>query len=203
MAFRPLKMLKNLLLILLLVWTAKKLGRLSTAPLRAITKPFKSVPWKKIFDAGKKGIGKAFEKIKDFGKKLFGKKDEQTPTSFSDNVPKPVLAEAMLNGEQSKNLQMEQPRLVYQVPKEIRGVTLQPDERSLLREGKPLLLSGMNGDNGEQFSAFVKMNTQKGKLDFYNQNPDNPYQIPRFAEGQNHRQQHENNQKSANRLKIA
>jgi hypothetical protein len=203
MAFRPLKMLKNLLLILLLVWAAKKLGKLATAPLRTLAKPFKAISWKKMLDTGKQGIGKAFEKIKDFGKKLFGKKDAQTTTSLSDNIPKPVLAEAILNGEQSKNLHMEQPRLVYQVPKEIRGVTLQPDERSLLRSEKSLFLTGMNGDNGEKFSSYVIMNNAKGKLEFYNENPDRPRHISRFAEGQNHRQQHENNQKSANRLKIA
>jgi hypothetical protein len=91
MAFRPLKMLKNLLLILLLVWAAKKLGKLATTPLNAIAKPFKAIPWKKMLDASKNGIGKAFEKIKDFGKNLFGKKDAQTPASLSDIVPKPIL----------------------------------------------------------------------------------------------------------------
>jgi hypothetical protein len=199
MAFRPLKMLKNLLLILLLVWAAKKLGKLATAPFRAITKPFRSAPWKNMLDKGKQGIGKAFEKIKDFGKNLFGKKDAQTPASLSDNIPKPVLADAMLNGEQPKSLQMEQPRLVYQVPKEIRGVALHPDERSLLRSEKSLYLTGLNGENGEKFSSHVRMNHAKGKLEFFNENPDRQRHIPRFAKGQNHRQQ----QNTGNKLKIA
>jgi len=196
MAFRPLKMLKNLLLLLLLVWAAKKLGRLATAPFRMLTKPFKSAPWKNMLDKGKQGIGKVFEKIKDFGKKLFGKKDAQTPASLlSDNVPKPVLNEAITNVEPSK--------LVYKVPKEVRGVTLQPDERSLLRNGKPVLLTGMDGNNGEKFSSYIKMNTVKGKLDFYNENPDRPRHISRFAEGQNFSNRQDKQQKSANKLKIA
>ena len=188
-------MLKNLLLILLLVWAAKKLGRLATAPFRMLAKPFNAVPWKKMFDAGKQGVGKAFEKIRDFGNKLFGKKDAQTPTSLSDNAPKPALNEPMTNVEPSK--------LVYKVPKEVKGVVLQPDERKLLRSGKPVLLTGMNGDNGEKFSAFVRMNNVKGQLDFYNENPDRMRHIFRFTEGQNQRQQHDQHQKSSNKLKIA
>jgi hypothetical protein len=57
----------------------------------------------------------------------------------------------------------------------------------------------MNGDNGEKFSSYVKMNNAKGKLEFYNENPDRPRHISRFAEGQNHRQ----HQKNGNKLKIA
>jgi hypothetical protein len=196
MAFRPLKMLKNLLLLLLLIWAAKKLGKLATAPFRMLAKPIKAVPWKKMLDAGRKGVGKAFEKIKDFGKNLFKKKDAQTPSSLlSDNAQKPVLNEVMTNVEPSK--------LVYKVPKEVRGVVLQPDERGLLRNGKPVLLTGMNGDNGEKFSSYVKMNTVKGQLDFYNDNPDRPRHNSRFAEGQNHRHQQDKHQKSGNKLKIA
>ena len=198
MAFRPLKMLKNLLLLLLLVWAAKKIGKLVAAPFKMLAKPAK-----KIFDAGRQGVGKAFGKIKDFGKNLFSKKDAQKPVSLlPDIVPKPAMSEAMVSGKQSN--------LVYKIPKEVRGVVLQSDERSLLRNGKPVLLTGMNGENGEKFSSFVKMNTVKGKLDFYNQNPDQPRLISRFSEGQNSRQKPEmfsnrqdKNQKSTNKLKIA
>ena len=49
MAFRPLKMLKNLLLLLLLVWAAKKIGKLVAAPFKMLAKPAK-----KIFDAARK-----------------------------------------------------------------------------------------------------------------------------------------------------
>ena len=196
MAFRPLKMLKNLLLILLLVWAAKKLGRLATAPFRMLAKPFNAVPWKKMLDAGKQGVGKVFEKIKDFGNKLFGKKDAQTSASLlSDKTPRPALNKAMTNVEPTK--------LVYKVPKEVRGVVLQPDERKLLRNGKPVLLTGMNGDNGEKFSSYVRMNNVKGQLDFYNENPDRMRHISRFTEGQNFSNKQDKHQKSANKLKIA
>jgi hypothetical protein len=98
---------------------------------------------------------------------------------------------------------VEPTTLVYKVPKEVKGVVLQPDERTVLRNGNSLLLTGMNGDNGEKFSSHVRMNNAKGKLDFYPENPDRPRHISRFAEGQNNRQQQGKNQKSANKLKIA
>jgi len=114
---------------------------------------------------------------------------------LSDNAQKPVLNETMTNVEPTK--------LVYKVPKEVKGVVLQPDERKLLRNGKPILLTGMNGDNGEKFSSYVRMNNVKGQLDFYSENPDRLRHISRFAEGQNHKQQHDQHQKSSNKLKIA
>jgi hypothetical protein len=98
---------------------------------------------------------------------------------------------------------VEPSKQVYKVPKEVRGVELQPDERSMLRNGKSVLLNGMDGKNGEKFSSYVRMNNVKGQLDFYNENPDRSRHISRFAEGQNNRQHQDKNQKATNKLKIA
>jgi hypothetical protein len=50
------------------------------------------------------------------------------------------------------------------------------------------------------------MNTAKGKLEFYKDNPDQPRHISRFAERMNSRQEPDkfsNTQKSTNKLRIA
>jgi len=68
----------------------------------------------------------------------------------------------------------------------------------------------MDGNNGEKISAFVKMNNVKGKLEFFQENPDKPRLITGQTEGQNCKQlpdkispKQENSNKSFKKLKVA
>ncbi|WP_373789782.1 MULTISPECIES: DUF3945 domain-containing protein [Bacteroidales] len=59
------------------------------------------------------------------------------------------------------------------IPKNLLGVDLDKKQRDSLREGKTVYVQGMVKDGqGEPFNAYVKVNNEKGKLDFFKWNPD-------------------------------
>lgn len=52
------------------------------------------------------------------------------------------------------------------------GVELSDKQRTQLQEGKTAYVAGMKDDKGQEFNAYVKVNNEKGKLDFFKWNPD-------------------------------
>lgn len=59
------------------------------------------------------------------------------------------------------------------IPKKLLGVDLSDDQQSKLRDNKAVYVQGMLKDGkGEPFNAYVKVNNEKGKLDFFKWNPD-------------------------------
>ena len=56
-------------------------------------------------------------------------------------------------------------REIY-IPKEIGGVRLTHDDRETLRSGKPVFLENMVSRKGEEFSSFVKIDTETGKISY-------------------------------------
>ncbi len=60
----------------------------------------------------------------------------------------------------------------FKIPAEIWGVTLSATQRGHLQDGKAVLVEGMKGYDGKQFSQYVKANFNQGKLNYYNENPD-------------------------------
>ncbi len=59
------------------------------------------------------------------------------------------------------------------IPKKLLGVDLNEKQQNALREGKTTYVQGMVKDaKGEPFNAYVKVNHEKGKLDFFKWNPD-------------------------------
>ncbi len=71
--------------------------------------------------------------------------------------------------EQSQNQEQNQVR----IPKKLLGVDLNEKQQNSLREGKSVYVQGMLKDaKGEPFNAYVKVNNEKGKLDFFKWNPD-------------------------------
>lgn len=68
------------------------------------------------------------------------------------------------NGEQQNQIR---------IPKKLLGVDLDEKQQNSLREGKAIYVQGMLKDaKGEPFNAYVKVNNEKGKLDFFKWNPD-------------------------------
>jgi primosomal replication protein N len=71
--------------------------------------------------------------------------------------------------EQGQNQEQNQVR----IPKKLLGVDLDEKQQNSLREGKAVYVQGMLKDaKGEPFNAYVKVNNEKGKLDFFKWNPD-------------------------------
>lgn len=62
----------------------------------------------------------------------------------------------------------------FKIPAEVWGVTLNVQQRAQLQDGKAVLVEGMKGFDGKEFSSYLKVNNSQGKLDYYNENPDRP-----------------------------
>lgn len=60
----------------------------------------------------------------------------------------------------------------FKIPAELWGVSLTATQRAQLQDGKAVLVEGMTGFNGQQFSQYVKANFNRGRLDYYSENPD-------------------------------
>lgn len=76
------------------------------------------------------------------------------------------------NAKQEQNQNGEQQNQV-RIPKKLLGVDLDEKQQNSLREGKAVYVQGMLKDaKGEPFNAYVKVNNEKGKLDFFKWNPD-------------------------------
>jgi len=76
--------------------------------------------------------------------------------------------------QQEKNQEMNQGQQNrVRIPKKLLGVDLNEKQQASLREGKAVYVQGMVKDaKGEPFNAYVKVNHEKGKLDFNKWNPD-------------------------------
>ena len=74
--------------------------------------------------------------------------------------------------EQGQNQIRERENKV-RIPKKLLGVDLSEDQQNKLRDNKAVYVQGMLKDEkGEPFNAYVKVNHEKGKLDFLRWNPD-------------------------------
>lgn len=76
------------------------------------------------------------------------------------------------NNRQKQSQNGEQQNQV-RIPKKLLGVDLDEKQQNSLRENKAVYVQGMVKDGkGEPFNAYVKVNNEKGKLDFFKWNPD-------------------------------
>ncbi len=76
------------------------------------------------------------------------------------------------NNRQQQVQNQEQQNQV-RIPRKLLGVDMDDKQQNSLREGKAVYVQGMLKDaKGEPFNAYVKVNNEKGKLDFFRWNPD-------------------------------
>jgi len=76
------------------------------------------------------------------------------------------------NNKQEQGQSGEQQNGV-RIPKKLLGVDLTEDQQNKLRGNKAVYVQGMvKDDKGQPFNAYVKVNQDKGKLDFFKWNPD-------------------------------
>ena len=79
--------------------------------------------------------------------------------------------EGLDRNKYSQNNRQEQNQV--RIPKKLLGVDLDEKQQNSLRENKAVYVQGMLKDGkGEPFNAYVKVNNEKGKLDFFRWNPD-------------------------------
>lgn len=103
---------------------------------------------------------------------------------------KPIFLENMVNrrGEEYSSfvkLDMQTGRVMYsktpdgfearaefKVPAELWGVALTATQRAQLQDGKAVKIEGMVGYDGKVFDQYAKVNFNQGKINYYNENPD-------------------------------
>ena len=80
----------------------------------------------------------------------------------------------------SKTLEGFDEKPAFKIPQEVWGVKLKTTEIARLQDGKAIQVTGMTGYDGKEFSSWLKVNPNQGRLDYYPENPDKP----RHGEGQ-------------------
>lgn len=78
-----------------------------------------------------------------------------------------------LSKEQSRNQKQDQSDGVkLRIPTKLLGADLSEQQQKDLKEHKTIYVTGMKDKAGESFNAYIKVNTEKEKLDFFKWNPD-------------------------------
>jgi hypothetical protein len=73
--------------------------------------------------------------------------------------------------------QHPQENLKFRLPDRLLGVELSKEQQQNLRENRTVYVTGMTDKAGEPFDAYIRVNTEKGKLDFFKWNPDRAQQV--------------------------
>ncbi|MDR0700232.1 MAG: DUF3945 domain-containing protein, partial [Tannerella sp.] len=88
----------------------------------------------------------------------------------------------------------------FKIPAEVWGVALSATQRANLQDGKAVQVEGMKGYDGKEFSSYLKVNRNQGKLDYYNENPDakkdaSQRNVVAEKQAKNQEQEHKNDSK--------
>ena len=65
-------------------------------------------------------------------------------------------------------------RQAPRIPTEVYGHAFTGEERARLQDGKAILVEGMKGRGGKEFSSYIKVNPNTGTLNYYQEDPDKP-----------------------------
>lgn len=76
-----------------------------------------------------------------------------------------------LKQEQSKQQNQSQ-ETQFHIPTKLLGAELSEQQQKDLKEHKTIYVTGMTDKKGEPFNAYIKVNVEKEKLDFFRWNPD-------------------------------
>lgn len=82
--------------------------------------------------------------------------------------PEKEQKQTQQQGQQQRNDQPEGVR----IPKSLAGVELSDKQQADLWADKTIYVNGLKDKEGQEYNAYVKVNHEKGKLDFYKFNPD-------------------------------
>lgn len=82
--------------------------------------------------------------------------------------PEKEQKQTQQQGQQQRNDQPEGVR----IPKSLAGVELSDKQQADLRADKTIYVKELKDKEGQEYNAYVKVNHEKGKLDFYKFNPD-------------------------------
>ena len=89
-----------------------------------------------------------------------------------DNTPK-LAQEQQQSKQQTPSGDMSN----FRIPTKLLGAELSQEQQNKLKENKTIYVAGMTDRKGEQFNAYIKVNTEKAKLDFFQWNPDKAQKV--------------------------
>jgi hypothetical protein len=73
---------------------------------------------------------------------------------------------------QQKQTQNKAEQKQVRIPNSLLGKELSEEQQNKLEKRETIYVTGMKDKKGEEFNAYIKINDEKGKLDFYKWNPD-------------------------------
>jgi hypothetical protein len=74
--------------------------------------------------------------------------------------------------QQQEQVQKASEQRQVRIPDSLLGKDLTEEQQQKLEKRETIYVSGMKDKKGEDFNAYIKVNDEKGKLDFYKWNPD-------------------------------
>lgn len=83
------------------------------------------------------------------------------------------------------------------IPAEVYGHVFTAQEKANLQDGKAILVSGLKGSGGKEFSTYMKISPNTGTLNFFQENPDKPRNTQRTAQADNSKSQQQEQKKGA------
>lgn len=92
-----------------------------------------------------------------------------------DNHNKLSQEQRQDNRQGNKEEQSQQKK--FYIPKRLLGVDLSKEQQESLREHKTIYLTGMTDREGQPFNAYVKVNAEEEKLNFFKWNPDKAQKV--------------------------
>ncbi|WP_380001617.1 DUF3945 domain-containing protein [Dysgonomonas termitidis] len=87
-----------------------------------------------------------------------------------DNANKLSKEQQQLNTSKQDQSQSQEKK--FHIPTKLLGAELSEQQQKDLKENKTIYVTGMTDKKGEPFNAYIKVNTEKEKLDFFKWNPD-------------------------------
>ncbi len=88
-------------------------------------------------------------------------------------------------------------RQAPRIPTEVYGHAFTGEERARLQDGKAILVEGMKGRGGKEFSSYIKVNPNTGTLNYYQEDPDKPRNTRRNTQAEAAREDTQTQKKGA------
>lgn len=83
------------------------------------------------------------------------------------------------------------------IPAEVYGHVFTAQEKANLQDGKAILVSGLKGRGGNEFSTYMKVSPNTGALNFFQENPDKPRNTRQRTQADNSQSQQQEQKRGA------
>ena len=103
---------------------------------------------------------------------MTSKNDKMFNATVQINADRRSLEFKFDNTPKQNQSQQQNQQEGFRIPTKLLGAELSSQQQKDLKEHKTIYVTGMTDKVGEKFNAYIKINTEKEKLDFFKWNPD-------------------------------